>query len=92
MVRPHSDCLTGEVFGSQRRDCGPQMREAVERTAEAGGYLLYLRRKGGGSACVCVTQRVPMHVHLSAANARYLITKARRGARTLDVASVSARL
>jgi GTP cyclohydrolase II len=48
LVRPHSDCLTGEVFGSQRCDCGPQMREAVERIAEAGGYLLYLRQEGRG--------------------------------------------
>src|SRR5579859_1823648 len=37
LVRPHSECLTGDVFGSQRCDCGPQLREAVERIAEAGG-------------------------------------------------------
>jgi GTP cyclohydrolase II len=48
MVRPHSECLTGDVFGSQRCDCGPQMREAVERIADAGGYLLYLRQEGRG--------------------------------------------
>ena len=48
LVRPHSECLTGEVFGSQRCDCGPQMREAVERIADAGGYLLYLRQEGRG--------------------------------------------
>jgi GTP cyclohydrolase II len=48
LVRPHSECLTGEVFGSQRCDCGPQLREAVERIAEAGGYLLYLRQEGRG--------------------------------------------
>ena len=48
LVRPHSECLTGEVFGSQRCDCGPQMREAVERIAGAGGYLLYLRQEGRG--------------------------------------------
>jgi GTP cyclohydrolase II len=35
LVRPHSECLTGDVFGSQRCDCGPQMREAVERIADA---------------------------------------------------------
>ena len=34
LVRPHSECLTGDVFGSQRCDCGPQLREAVERIAE----------------------------------------------------------
>ncbi|MEU0155391.1 GTP cyclohydrolase II [Micromonospora fulviviridis] len=48
LVRPHSECLTGDVFGSQRCDCGPQLREAVERIADAGGYLLYLRQEGRG--------------------------------------------
>jgi GTP cyclohydrolase II len=48
LIRPHSECLTGDVFGSQRCDCGPQLREAVERIAEAGGYLLYLRQEGRG--------------------------------------------
>ena len=36
------------MFGSQRCDCGPQLREAVERIAEAGGFLLYLRQEGRG--------------------------------------------
>jgi GTP cyclohydrolase II len=48
LVRPQSECLTGEVFGSQRCDCGPQLREAVERIACAGGFLLYLRQEGRG--------------------------------------------
>jgi GTP cyclohydrolase II len=48
LVRPHSECLTGDVFGSQRCDCGAQLREAVERIATAGGYLLYLRQEGRG--------------------------------------------
>jgi GTP cyclohydrolase II len=48
LVRPHSECLTGDVFGSQRCDCGPQLREAVERIAGAGGFLLYLRQEGRG--------------------------------------------
>jgi GTP cyclohydrolase II len=48
LVRPHSECLTGDVFGSCRCDCGPQMREAVERIADADGYLLYLRQEGRG--------------------------------------------
>ena len=48
LVRPHSECLTGDVFGSQRCDCGPQLREAVERIAEPGGLLLYLRQEGRG--------------------------------------------
>ena len=48
LVRPHSECLTGDVFGSQRCDCGPQLREAVERIAAVGGFLLYLRQEGRG--------------------------------------------
>ncbi|MER7456841.1 GTP cyclohydrolase II [Micromonospora sp. NPDC126480] len=48
LVRPHSECLTGDVFGSQRCDCGPQLRESVERIADSGGYLLYLRQEGRG--------------------------------------------
>jgi GTP cyclohydrolase II len=48
LVRPHSECLTGDVFGSQRCDCGPQLREAVERITESGGFLLYLRQEGRG--------------------------------------------
>ncbi|MEU4096391.1 GTP cyclohydrolase II [Streptomyces sp. NPDC026673] len=48
LVRPHSECLTGDVFGSERCDCGPQLREAAQRIAEAGGYLLYLRQEGRG--------------------------------------------
>jgi GTP cyclohydrolase II len=36
------------VFGSERCDCGPQLREAVERIAERGGFLLYLRQEGRG--------------------------------------------
>ena len=48
LIRAHSECLTGDVFGSERCDCGPQLREAVERIADAGGYLLYLRQEGRG--------------------------------------------
>ncbi|WP_144875319.1 GTP cyclohydrolase II [Microbacterium sp. 1.5R] len=48
LVRPHSECLTGDVFGSERCDCGPQLREAVERIATEGGFLLYLRQEGRG--------------------------------------------
>lgn len=48
LVRPHSECLTGDVFGSQRCDCGPQLRESVEQIAQTGGYLLYLRQEGRG--------------------------------------------
>jgi GTP cyclohydrolase II len=143
LIRPHSECLTGDVFGSERCDCGPQLREAVERIAEEGGYLLYLRQEGRGiglyskleayalqdtgidtyaanlalghgedernylaaaqmlhalgasqvallsnnpdksrqlrSLGVTVVEQVPTAVYLSAANHRYLETKARRG-------------
>ena len=152
LIRPHSECLTGDVFGSQRCDCGPQLREAVERIAEAGGYLLYLRQEGRGiglyskldayglqdagvdtydanvalghgedersyvaaaqmlhalgvsrvallsnnpdkarqlrSSGVTVVEQVPTGVYVSAANLRYLETKARRGRHTLELPSV----
>jgi GTP cyclohydrolase II len=48
LVRLHSECLTGDVFGSARCDCGPQLREAVEQIAGRGGVLLYLRQEGRG--------------------------------------------
>jgi GTP cyclohydrolase II len=48
LVRLHSECLTGDVFGSARCDCGPQLREAVERIDAIGGVLLYLRQEGRG--------------------------------------------
>jgi GTP cyclohydrolase II len=147
LVRPHSECLTGDVFGSQRCDCGPQLREAVERIDAVGGYLLYLRQEGRGIGLyakldayvlqdagldtyeanlalghaaderdytvaaqmlaalgvpkvalltnnpdkvaqlrqlgVVVAEQVSTRTHLSAANAGYLATKARRGAHAL---------
>ena len=48
LVRLHSECLTGDVLGSRRCDCGPQLHEAVDRIERAGGYLLYLRQEGRG--------------------------------------------
>jgi GTP cyclohydrolase II len=48
LVRLHSECLTGDIFGSQRCDCGPQLREAIERITDKGGFLLYLRQEGRG--------------------------------------------
>jgi GTP cyclohydrolase II len=48
LVRPHSECLTGDVFGSARCDCGPQLQEALVRIHQAGGYLGYLRQEGRG--------------------------------------------
>ncbi|MDR7255493.1 GTP cyclohydrolase II [Nocardioides sp. BE266] len=46
LVRLHSECLTGDVLGSARCDCGPQLQEAVARISASGGYLLYLRQEG----------------------------------------------
>ena len=48
LVRLHSECLTGDVFGSARCDCGPQLRDAAEQISLAGGYMLYLRQEGRG--------------------------------------------
>ncbi|MGH3507596.1 MAG: GTP cyclohydrolase II, partial [Nocardioidaceae bacterium] len=48
LVRVHSECLTGDVLGSRRCDCGPQLDEAIRRISAAGGYLLYLRQEGRG--------------------------------------------
>jgi 3,4-dihydroxy 2-butanone 4-phosphate synthase/GTP cyclohydrolase II len=49
LVRVHSQCLTGEVFGSLRCDCGPQLAEAFRMIEEEGqGVLLYLQQEGRG--------------------------------------------
>ena len=48
LVRVHSECITGDVFGSQRCDCGPQLQEALETLNAQGGYLIYLRQEGRG--------------------------------------------
>jgi 3,4-dihydroxy 2-butanone 4-phosphate synthase/GTP cyclohydrolase II len=48
LVRIHSECLTGDVFGSQRCDCGPQLQEAISQIQENGhGYVLYMRDHEG---------------------------------------------
>jgi GTP cyclohydrolase II len=49
LIRLHSECLTGDVFGSLKCDCGPQLREALNILGAAGGgVLLYLRQEGRG--------------------------------------------
>ena len=48
LVRVHSECLTGDVLGSRRCDCGPQLAEALELLDRHGGYLVYLRQEGRG--------------------------------------------
>ena len=48
LVRVHSECLTGDVFGSQRCDCGPQLQESLRAVQEAGrGIVIYLRGQEG---------------------------------------------
>jgi GTP cyclohydrolase II len=48
LVRLHSECLSGDVFGSRRCDCGDQLRLALSRMQSAGGIVLYLRQEGRG--------------------------------------------
>ncbi len=53
MVRVHSECMTGDVFGSTRCDCGPQLHKAMEMiTNEGRGVILYLRQEGRGIGLV----------------------------------------
>jgi 3,4-dihydroxy 2-butanone 4-phosphate synthase/GTP cyclohydrolase II len=53
MVRVHSKCLTGDVFGSERCDCGPQLHAALSQIEKAGkGVLLYLDQEGRGIGLV----------------------------------------
>ncbi len=47
LVRVHSECLTGEVFGSLKCECGPQLHEALQRIQREGGVLIYLRGHEG---------------------------------------------
>jgi 3,4-dihydroxy 2-butanone 4-phosphate synthase/GTP cyclohydrolase II len=49
LVRVHSECLTGDVFGSRRCDCGPQLQRAMQQVQAAGsGVILYMRQEGRG--------------------------------------------
>jgi len=49
LVRVHSECLTGDVFGSRRCDCGPQLHRAMRQVADTGrGVILYMRQEGRG--------------------------------------------
>jgi GTP cyclohydrolase II len=47
-VRIHSECMTGDVFGSTRCDCGEQLSAALEIAAQRGGVVVYLRQEGRG--------------------------------------------
>ena len=49
LVRVHSECLTGDVFGSRRCDCGPQLHQAMKQIAQEGrGVIVYMRQEGRG--------------------------------------------
>jgi GTP cyclohydrolase II len=48
LVRVHSECLTSDVFGSMRCDCGPQLHESIRILRASGGIILYLRQEGRG--------------------------------------------
>ena len=53
LVRVHSECFTGDLLGSLRCDCGPQLREAIRRmSAEGAGVVLYLAQEGRGIGLV----------------------------------------
>ncbi len=53
LVRVHSECLTGDVFGSMRCDCGDQLHRAMQKVdAEGSGVILYLRQEGRGIGLV----------------------------------------
>jgi 3,4-dihydroxy 2-butanone 4-phosphate synthase/GTP cyclohydrolase II len=47
LVRVHSECLTGEAFGSQKCECGPQLQAALDRIAAEGGVVIYMRGHEG---------------------------------------------
>lgn len=48
LVRIHSECITGDVFGSCKCDCGSQLQQSLTRIGEEGGILIYLRQEGRG--------------------------------------------
>ena len=53
LVRVHSECLTGDIFGSRRCDCGPQLHAALARIEQEGaGVVLYMRQEGRGIGLV----------------------------------------
>ncbi|NNF02554.1 MAG: GTP cyclohydrolase II [Bacteroidia bacterium] len=52
LVRVHSECMTGDVFGSHRCDCGEQLEISLQLIREKGGVLIYLRQEGRGIGLV----------------------------------------
>src|SRR5258705_3187711 len=62
LVRVHSECLTGDVFGSRRCDCGPQLHQAMKQVADAGcGVVLYMRPGGRGIGLAPQIQASELH-------------------------------
>ena len=47
-IRIHSECLTGDLFGSKRCDCGEQLEKSLQLIAQDNGVLIYLRQEGRG--------------------------------------------
>ena len=52
LVRVHSECMTGDVFGSSRCDCGQQLAYSLAKISEEGGCMVYLRQEGRGIGLV----------------------------------------
>ncbi len=64
LVRVHSECLTGDVFGSRRCDCGPQLHQAMRQVAEAGrGVIVYMRQEGRGIGLAPKIQAYKLQEH-----------------------------
>jgi 3,4-dihydroxy 2-butanone 4-phosphate synthase/GTP cyclohydrolase II len=73
VVRVHSECLTGDAFGSARCDCGPQLRAAMERVATEGGAVVYLRgHEGRGIGLLAKLGAYELQVGLHRVQARVL--------------------
>jgi 3,4-dihydroxy 2-butanone 4-phosphate synthase/GTP cyclohydrolase II len=53
LVRVHSECLTGDVFGSRRCDCGPQLQQAMRQVAEEGRGVIYICGRKGAVSVSC---------------------------------------
>ncbi len=51
-MRIHSECMTGDIFGSSRCDCGPQLEKAMKIIDKEGGVILYMRQEGRGIGLV----------------------------------------
>ena len=51
-VRIHSECLTGDLFGSKRCDCGEQLDASMQLAAQKGGVVIYLRQEGRGMGLI----------------------------------------